>query len=88
MAIAARPTTPSLAPSQRDRVTLCVHARRNVPASISRATSGAPQKIPMRPGTTMTRIPSQILSAESVSRNDGITLRQSPLVPQVATVDS
>ena len=54
-AMLARPTTPSLTASQRVRVTLWVHARRKVPVSSSRATSGAPQKIPMSAGAAMTR---------------------------------
>ena len=47
-AVLDSPTRPSLAASQRFRVTPWVHARRNVPFSSSRATSGAPQKIPRR----------------------------------------
>jgi hypothetical protein len=50
VAMLARPIRPSLTASQRVRVTLWFHASRNVPASISRVTSGAPQKIPMRAG--------------------------------------
>ena len=45
-----RPTKATLMASQRVRVTLCVHARRQVPVSISRATSGAPQNAPMMAG--------------------------------------
>ncbi len=36
------------------RLTLCVQARRNVPVSSSRATSGAPQNMPMSTGTMST----------------------------------
>jgi hypothetical protein len=50
-AMAAAPAMASLAASQRVRVTPWVHARRKVPVSSSRATSGAPQNIPIRPGT-------------------------------------
>ena len=53
-AIAARPMSPSLTASQRVRVTLWFHTSRWVPASSSRAISGAPQKIPTRAGTTST----------------------------------
>ena len=58
VAMAARPIKPSLTASQRVRVTLWLHARANVPASISRVTSGAPQKTPMRAGAAnMTPMP-------------------------------
>jgi hypothetical protein len=50
-AMAARPATPSLAASQRVRVTPWVQARRKLPVSNSRAISGAPQNIPIRAGT-------------------------------------
>ena len=46
---------PSLTATQRDRVTLWFHASRNVPASISRVTSGAPQNMPMSAGTAYSR---------------------------------
>ena len=49
-AITATPTSATLTASQRRRVTLCVHARRCVPLSNSRATIGAPQSIPSRAG--------------------------------------
>ena len=49
-AMLARPTTPSLTASQRVRVTLWVQASRKVPVSSSRATSGAPQKMPSSAG--------------------------------------
>ncbi len=45
-----RPIRPSLAAIQRVRVTLWFHASRKVPASSSRVTSGAPQKMPMSAG--------------------------------------
>ena len=51
VAMAARPIRPSLTASQRVRVTLWFQASRKVPASISRVTSGAPQKTPMMAGT-------------------------------------
>jgi hypothetical protein len=54
----ANPMTLILAISQRVRVTLCVNTKRWVPVSNSRATSGAPQKIPMMPGATITKYPS------------------------------
>ena len=47
----ARPTIATLIASQRVRVMLCVHARRHVPVSNSRATSGAPQNAPIMAGT-------------------------------------
>ena len=50
-----RPPRASLTTSQRVRLTLCVQATRNVPASISRAISGAPQNVPTSAGTTYTR---------------------------------
>ena len=50
VAMAARATRPSLAASQRVRVTLWFQASRNVPASSSRVTSGAPQNMPMTAG--------------------------------------
>ena len=53
-ATAARPTSPSLTASQRVRVTLWFQTSRCVPASSSRAISGAPQKIPIRAGRTST----------------------------------
>jgi hypothetical protein len=49
------PTRPSLTASQRVRLMPWVQARRKVPVSNSRATSGAPQKTPIRAGTAMTR---------------------------------
>ena len=51
---AARATRPSLTASQRVRVTLWFHTSRCVPASSSRAISGAPQKSPIRAGRTST----------------------------------
>src|ERR1035438_3684530 len=48
---------------------LWVQTRRWVPASSSRATRGAPQKSPMMPGTTTTRMPSQVRSVLSFPRN-------------------
>ena len=57
-AIDARPTSPSLVASQRVRLTLWVQASRNVRFSSSRATRGAPQKIPMSAGATRTTCPS------------------------------
>ena len=51
VAMLVRPRMPSLAVSQRSRVTLWFQASRNVPVSSSLAISGAPQKIPMTPGT-------------------------------------
>ncbi|WP_254715024.1 hypothetical protein [Actinomadura sp. NAK00032] len=53
-AIAASPTRPSLTASQRLREMLWFHTSRCVPLSSSRAMSGAPQKIPMRAGRTVT----------------------------------
>ena len=53
-AIAARPVSPTFVASQRDRVTVWLHTSRWVPASSSRATSGAPQKTPMIPGRAST----------------------------------
>ena len=47
-------TKPSLVASQRVRVTLWFHASRCVPASSSRATSGAPQKAPRTAGANAT----------------------------------
>jgi hypothetical protein len=52
VAMAARPTRPSLTAIQRVRVTVWFQASGNVRASISRATSGAPQNTPMRPGAS------------------------------------
>ncbi len=49
-AIAARPVRVSLTASHRMRVMLWFQARWWVPASNSRATSGAPQKMPMTAG--------------------------------------
>ena len=55
---AASAVTPSLMASHRVRVTDWVQASRWVPASSSRATSGAPQNTPMITGATaMTTIP-------------------------------
>ena len=48
--MAARPIRASLTAIQRVRVTLWFQARRNVPASSSRVTSGAPQNSPIRAG--------------------------------------
>ena len=56
-AMAAAPAMASLAASQRVRVTPWVHARRKVPVSNSRAASGAPQNIPIRPGTARPTAP-------------------------------
>ena len=53
-AAAARVVTPSLVASHRVRVTDWVQASRCVPASSSRATSGAPQNTPMIAGATAT----------------------------------
>ena len=50
VAVATRPVRASLAAIQRVRVTLWFHASRKVPASSSRVTSGAPQKMPMSAG--------------------------------------
>ncbi len=61
--MAASPSSASLHSVQRARETLWVQTRRKVPASSSRATNGAPQKIPMSPGTTMTTPDSQWLRA-------------------------
>jgi hypothetical protein len=47
-----KPQQASLHSVQRGRETVCVQANRKVPLSSSRATSGAPQKTPMSPGTT------------------------------------
>ena len=63
----ASPTRPSLTASQRRRLTLCVQARRKVPVSSSRATSGAPQNIPMSTGTTSTSPRARICSLASAS---------------------
>ena len=52
VAMLASPIRPTLTVSQRLRVTLWVQASRWVPVSSSRVTSGAPQKIPTRAGTT------------------------------------
>jgi hypothetical protein len=52
VAIAARPVSVSLTAIQRVLVTLWFHASRRVPFSISRVTSGAPQKMPMTAGAT------------------------------------
>jgi hypothetical protein len=52
--VAARAVRPSLTASQRVRVMLWFHTSRWVPASSSRAISGAPQKIPMSAGRTST----------------------------------
>ena len=52
--MAARPVSPSLTASQRVRVMLWFHTSRCVPASSSRAISGAPQKSPMSAGRTST----------------------------------
>jgi hypothetical protein len=51
---AATAVTPSLVASQRVRVTDWVQTSRWVPASSSRATIGAPQKMPMTAGATAT----------------------------------
>ena len=51
---AASAVTPSLVASQRVRVTDWFQASRWVPVSSSRATSGAPQKMPMTAGATAT----------------------------------
>ncbi len=51
----ASPSRPSLHTVQRAREMLCVQARRKVPDSSSRASKGAPQKTPIKPGTTRTR---------------------------------
>ena len=57
--MAARPVSASLTASHRVRVMLWVQASRNVPASNSRAISGAPQKMPMTAGArTMPAMPS------------------------------
>ena len=47
VSMAARPTAASLTAIQRVRATLWFQARRNVPASSSRVTSGAPQNRPV-----------------------------------------
>ena len=52
--MAAMPTRPSFTASQRVRVMLWFHTSRCVPASSSRAISGAPQNSPMRAGRTNT----------------------------------
>ena len=55
-AMAARPVSVSLTASHRVRVMLWFQARANVRVSISRAISGAPQKMPMMAGVMrMTR---------------------------------
>jgi len=60
---------PALTASQRVRLTLCVQARRWVPASSSRATSGAPQKTPIAAGTASRIGPISCLSTSSWARN-------------------
>ncbi len=81
----ANPTTPTLTASQRVRVTLWVHARRNVPASSSRATSGAPQKTPMRAGTSSTtRL--RCCRKRCLLLRTPVTTSQSPREAHVATV--
>ena len=52
MAMLARTPMHSLTASQRFLVTLWVQARRKVPVSSSRATSGAPQNMPSSAGST------------------------------------
>ena len=55
--MAARPISASLTVSQRVRVMLWFQVSRKVPASSSRAISGAPQKMPMIAGAArMTRM--------------------------------
>src|SRR5450755_41661 len=54
VAMAASPIRPSLTASQRVRVTLWLQVSRRVPASSSRATSGAPQNRPMPAGAPYT----------------------------------
>ena len=51
-AMATRPISVSLTVSHRVRVTLWFQASANVPASSSRAISGAPQKMPRIAGVT------------------------------------
>ena len=63
IAMPASAKTPSFTASHRVRLTLWVQASLHVPASSSRATRGAPQKTPMRPGTTTTRTSSPLCSA-------------------------
>ena len=52
MAMLARTPMHSRMASHRFLVTLCVQARRKVPVSSSRATSGAPQNMPSSAGAT------------------------------------
>src|SRR5580704_1984345 len=73
----ARPTSPSLTRSQRRRLTLCVQARRKVPVSSSRATSGAPQNIPITTGTMRTRASASVCSLPS-SVDTGLTQPPAP----------
>src|SRR5450755_3596437 len=88
-AMAASPIRPSLTASQRVRVTLWLHASRNVPASISRAISGAPQNAPMRAGapystTTPTRSSTSSIEPRNALMKLAVTRGQSPRAWQAA----
>src|SRR6266542_2467478 len=68
-ATVAVPATASLTASQRVRLMLWVQTSRWVPASYSRATSGAPQNAPISAGATITTRPSAVRRAASLCAN-------------------
>ena len=79
---------PSFTASHLVRLTPWVHARRKVPVSNSRETSGAPQNIAMRRGTTSRRKSRKTCKGPSELVKLVVTVGQSCWAAQVATVVS
>src|SRR5262249_59754268 len=86
--IVASPIVPSLTAIQRDLVTLCVQASRNVFASSSRVISGAPQKTPISPGarymTAMQRLNRKLSLVPTRSLTNVLAALPHPACPRHA----